>query len=405
MKENSLLPINPKKFRLCLVLLLIAGISRAQFYDDFNKNKIEGWFFFTGDGNVSMDLVQMEGFARIRIDATKDQHNVWWAIIKRDISGFVDLSKLHDPAYELRVEARVRLSAAPRRLNFMINTQRTTNFHEHLMEFDIPDISNWHVISYTTKNLDVRPGDTLYVQLDATDLGWDKYYVDIDYYRTDVVNVKTAGPDKGVTVPYHPPIPDVITFSHHLSVAHDCLINPEFPDINFNDWRISTPNGDANGFSVSGNQWAILKWDLRKFKDRKVDQAGLLELTTLALAKGGNYSEVYGADFGMELGKIRVIEILSGDPEWDQEKVTYENFTQGKTYAAVFNTQMIYDAELTVTSGGKIFITISRPVMQRLLDGTTRGLLIRPLGAIDAAFFASENKSGQEPKLHFNLKQ
>ncbi|MFA4922324.1 MAG: hypothetical protein WC611_09360, partial [Candidatus Neomarinimicrobiota bacterium] len=155
MKENSLMPINPKKFRLCLVLLLIAGISRAQFYDDFNKDKIEGWFFFTGDGNVSMDLVQMDGYARIRIDATKDKYNVWWTIIKRDISGFVDLRKLQDPAYELRVEAKVRLSAAPRRLNFMINTQRTTNFHEHLMEFDIPDISNWHVISYTTKNLNV----------------------------------------------------------------------------------------------------------------------------------------------------------------------------------------------------------------------------------------------------------
>ncbi|MCK9484290.1 MAG: hypothetical protein M0R34_08010 [Candidatus Marinimicrobia bacterium] len=405
MKENSLMPINPKKFRLCLVLLLIAGISRAQFYDDFNKDKIEGWFFFTGDGNVSMDLVQMDGYARIRIDATKDKYNVWWTIIKRDISGFVDLRKLQDPAYELRVEAKVRLSAAPRRLNFMINTQRTTNFHEHLMEFDIPDISNWHVISYTTKNLNVRPGDTLYVQLDATDLGWDKYYVDIDYYRADVVNVKTAGLDKGEAVPYHPPIPDANTFSYHLNVAHDCLINSDFPGINFNDWRIKTPNGDANGFSVSGNQWAILKWDLRKFKGRKVDQAGLLELTTLALANGGNYCEVYGADFGMELGKIRVIEILSGDPEWDQEKVTYDNFTQGKTYAAVFNTQMIYDADLTVVSGGKFFITISKPVMQRLLDGTTRGLLIRPLGAIDAAFFASENKSGQEPKLHFNLKQ
>lgn len=396
--------INLKKTRLFLIVILTSAIGRAQFYDDFNKEKIEGWFTLTGDGNVSMNLIQMDEYARILIDAIRDKHNVWWTIIKRDISRFVDLDKLQDPACELRVEAKVRLSTAPRRLNFMINTQRTINFHEHLMEFDIPDISNWHVISYTTKNLDAKPGDTLYVQLDATDLGWDKYHVDVDYYRADVVNVKSVEPDKGEAVPYHPPIPDVNTFSHHLSVDHDCLINPDFSDINFSDWQVKTPDGEAYGLSVSGNQWAILRWDLKKFKGRKVDQAGLLELTVMAVAKGGNFTEVYGADFGMELGKIRVIEILGGDPDWDRKKVTYDNLTQGNTYAEVFNTQMIYDAELSVASGGKNFITISKPVMQRLIDGTTKGLLIRPLGTIDASFYASENKSGQKPKLHFNLK-
>jgi len=397
--------INLKKIRLLIIMLIVFVISRAQFYDDFNKNKIEGWFFFTGDGDVSMDFVQMDGYARILIDATQDKYNVWWTIIKRDISRFIDLNKLHDPSYELRVEAKVHLSAAPRRLNFMINTQRTVNFHEHLMEFDIPDTSGWHVISYTTKNLDVVPGDTLYVQLDATDFGLDKYFVEVDYYRADVVNVKTAGPDKGEAVPYHPPIADVSTYSHHLSVTHDCLINSDFPDINFNDWQVKTTKGHAQILSVNGNQWAILRWDLRKYKGQKIDQAGLLELTTQAVAQGGNYVAVYGEELGMEFGKIRVIEILGGNPNWDQEKVTYNHFIQGKTYAEVFNTQMIYDTDVSVTSGGKDFITISKPVLQRLIDGTTKGLLIRSLGAIDASFYASENKSGQEPKLHFNTKQ
>jgi hypothetical protein len=42
--------------------------------------------------------------------------------------------------------------------------------------------------------------------------------------------------------------------------------------------------------------------------------------------------------------------------------------------------------------------------MQRLLNGTTKGLLIRPLGAINASFYASENQKGQMgPKLHFNI--
>ena len=47
--------------------------------------------------------------------------------------------RLQEPGYALRVEAKVRVSHAPRRVNFMANTQRTTNYHACLMEYDIPD--------------------------------------------------------------------------------------------------------------------------------------------------------------------------------------------------------------------------------------------------------------------------
>jgi len=384
---------------------MVSVICRAQFLDDFDQDKIKGWFCLTGDGDITMDLVPMDGYARLTVDATRDKYNVWWATIKRDVTPFLDLGKLKEPDYELRVEAKVRLSTAPHRINFMINTQRTTNFHEHLMEFDIPDTTGWHVVSYTTRNLDVVPGDTLYVQLSATDFGWEKYFVDIDYYRADVVNIKQAGADKGEAVPYHPPIPDVNTFAFHLPVAHDCGLNLDFPDVNFNDWQEVTAEGNARVLTVNGNQWAILRWDFGRYKGEKVAQPGLMELTILSVAQGGNYSAVYGEDFGMEFGKIRIIEILSGNPEWNQENVTYHNFMQSKPYAAVFNTQMIYDADLSQTPDGKSFITISKPVMQRLLDGTTKGLLIRPLGAIDVSIYAVEDKTGQGAKLHFNLKK
>jgi len=399
------LPIFRKIAQISCLIIMFSVICRAQFLDDFDQDRIKGWFWLTGDGEITMDLVQMDGYARLTVDATRDKYNVWWATIKRDVTPYLDLGKLKEPDYELRVEAKVRLSTAPHRINFMINTQRTTNFHEHLMEFDIPDTTGWHVVSYTTRNLDVVPGDTLYVQLSATDFGWEKYFVDIDYYRADVVNIKQAGADKGEAVPYHPPIPDVNSFAFHLPVAHDCVVNLDFPDVNFNDWQASTAEGNAQVLTVNGNQWAILRWDFKKYKGKKVAQAGLLEITTFAVAQGGNYSAVYGEDFGMEFGKIRVIEILSGDPEWNQENVTYHNFMQGKPYTAVFNTQMIYDADLSQTPDAKNFITISKPVMQRLLDGTTKGLLIRPLGAIDGSIYASEDKTGQGAKLHFNLKK
>lgn len=394
-----------KKLKIILLILITYGICQAQFLDSFDRKKIEGWFFLTGDGAATMDFIQKDGYARIFVDATKDKHNVWWATIKRDVSASLDLNKLQDPSFELRVEAKVRVGNAPRRINMMVNTQRTTNFHIHLMEFDIPDTSNWHTVSMTTKKFDAVPGDTVYVQLSATDWGLGKYHVDLDYYRADIININLAEPDKGELVPYHPPVPDVDTFSNHLDVTHDGLINSNFPEVNFNDWHVKEQEGDARILTVNANQWAILRWDFEQYNNFKIDGSGLLELTTHSVPKGGNYIEIYGEDFGIEFGKIRVIEILGGDPFWDQEKVTYYNLIQDNKLSDVFNSQMVIDVKLLEEPGSKNFITISKPVLQRLLDGKTKGLLIRPLGALDASFYASEDQMGNNgPKLHFNIK-
>jgi hypothetical protein len=127
----------------------------------------------------------------------------------------------------------------------------------------------------------------------------------------------------------------------------------------------------------------------------------------MAVASGGNYVEVYGEQLGEEFPRIRVIEIFGGPEAWDQEEVTYNSFMQGQPYTEVFNTQMVYDIKLDDRPGNKNFITISQPVMQRILNGTTRGLLIRPLGAIDASFYSSEHQAQAEkmkPKLYFNIR-
>jgi len=389
------------KLKVFLLLFFHAVIINAQFLDEFDKDKIQGWFFFTGDGEATMDFIQKEGFARITVDATKDKYNVWWAIIKRDISSYIELRKLKDPNYELRVEAKIRISHSPRRINFMLNTQRTTDFHEHLMEYDIPDTNNWHVISYTTKNFEAFPGDSVYVQLGVTDFGLDKYYVDIDYYRADIVDITNVKPDIGELVPYHPPIPEIDFFEHQLVVAHDALINSEFPDVNFNDWQAWEKNNKVNIITINANQWAILRWDFEKFKNIKIDGSGLLELTTYSIFKGGNYIAAFGEDLGVEFGKIRVIEILKGDSSWDQNNVTYNSLMQDATYSGVFNTQMIFDVEPNYLPEGKTFITISKPVLQRMIDGRTKGLMIRPLGSLTASFYSLE--SGKDPAtLYFN---
>jgi hypothetical protein len=385
-----------------IAIVFLTGICRSQFLDTFSRGKIVGWFFFTGDGKAKMDFIQQNGYASIFVDASEDRYNVYWTLIKRDVTASLDMKKFSDHNFQLRVEAKVRVHNAPRRVNMMVNTQRTTNFHIDLMEFDIPDTTNWHVISMTTKNFDAVPGDTVYVQLCVTDYGPGKYYVDLDYYRADIVDVRNAGPDKGELVPYHPPLPATGAFTNHLAVTHDCVINSDFPEVNFNDLYIMGKEKESRVLTVNGNQWAVLRWDLQKFRGMKADRSGLLELTTYSVTKGGDYIAAYGRDFGEEFGKVRIIEIIGGDPEWDQKDVNYNSLLRGKGLYDVFNSQMMYDLDVAGEPGAKNFVTISKPVLNRLLEGRTKGLLIRPLGAIDVSFVASEDGSGNGPKLHFN---
>ena len=379
----------------------MAVTAHAQFLDTFDGAKVTGWSAITGDGAATLELEQSDGRLRLNIDATRDRYGVWWTCIKRDVTASLNLKRLADPRYELRVEARVRDSHAPRRVNFMINTQRTTNYHQHLREFDIAD-TQWHEISMTTRDFDAKPGDTVFVQLCATDWGLDKYFVDIDSYRADVVRADRAGPDKGEPLIYHPLVPDVAAFAQHLGVTHDSVINLDFPEVNFDDWHIDTVNGSARVLTVDANQWIVLRWDFGAQRGARATGAGVLELTTASLAIGGKYIEALGQDFGEEFGKIHVIEILGGDPDWDQRTVSYQSLTRGAKYEDVFNPQMTIDLEPGAKPGDKAYFTLPRPVMQRLLDGTTKGILIRPLGALAASVYSSENPDGNGPVLHFS---
>lgn len=386
---------------LSIPLLALAPGLSAQFIDTFDGDSTAGWERYTGDGVAEIDFTPGNGLARIEVDATRDPHNVWWAIIKRDVSSFLDMEKLQDPAYELRVEIRLRSSHAPRRVNIMINTQRTVDFHKQLREYDIPRAGEWRTISMTTQDLDAKPGDQLNVQLGITDWGHDTYQVELDSYKAEVVEVARAAPDLGEPLVYHPPIPDLDSFDHHLPVAHDALINTRFPRVSFSDWAV----GGERALTVSSDQFPILRWDFNDLDNATADGAGILELTTHSVAKGGDYSAVYGEDLGMEFGKVRIIEILGGDPHWQQDSVTYQSFTGDKDLSAVVNGQMTFDTELSPARGGKTYATLPRPVMQRLLDGTTRGLIIKPLGAIAASLYDSEHADGEyAPNLRFNTK-
>jgi hypothetical protein len=389
------------------VIFLVAGLlcvpASAQFNDDFNGPSITkdpraltGWAFFTGDGSVAMDFVQADGYASALVDATKDDRGIWWALIKHCVSADMNLAQLDKPGYEFRIEAQIRVSHAPRRVNLSLNTQRTTDFHTNLMEFDIPDTNNWHTISFTTKDFDAKPGDTVFGQLALMDWGLSKYRVDVNYFRVDIVNVASAGPDKGVAVPYRPPVADPNTFANKIKVIQDSTIDLQYPDMNFNSWSMLYNGTRTNLLAVSGTQFVIMRWDLSAFAGKKAAGSGLLEMTTWSVQRP--------AEDIKDFGQVRVTEILAGDPNWDQKTVSYNSLCKGQPIDNVLNSQMIIDAEVNEIHTGKTLITISQPVLQRMLDGKTLGLAIKPLGAVNASFYSLENQAGKfAPRLRFNV--
>jgi hypothetical protein len=385
-----------------MIVMSCAGSADAQFLESFDGQElrvdpsgVEGWSFFAGDGEASMDFAFTgEGHASILVDATHDRRNIWWALIKHKVSEEMDLAQLARPGWELRVEARIRTSHAPRRVNLHVNTQRTTDFHSHLMEFDLPEPGKWHTISMTTRDFPVEPGDAVFAQMALMDWGRGTYRVDVDYLMVDVVEAARVGPDLGEPLPYHPPIPDRSTFEHAVLAAESAVIDVANPEVNLGGWSVLEGGSRRRLLTVSGTTWVILRWDLGAFAGRRAADHGLLELTTHSVQRDAEAMK----DFGL----VRVVEILGGDPSWERDSVTVASLLQGEALEEVFNPQMIIDWPVAEGSGAKTWLTISRPVLQRLIDGRTLGLAVTPLGSINASFSSRE---ADGPRLLFNVEE
>jgi hypothetical protein len=394
-----------KKQLLFLAVGLLLCVSLpAQFRDDFNGPVVQtdpdgarGWLTLTGDGEAVMDFRQGgPGYASIFVDARHDRRNVWWALIERRAMEHVDLRRLDEQGRAVRIEARIRVSHAPRRVNLQLLTQRTIDYESDLMEFDIPDTTNWHIISLTLPRLDAGPGDMVFAHLALMDWGLEEYRVDVDYVKVDLIEVSTAQPDQGDAVPYHPPLAEAKSFGWQARAFQGATIDLENRETNLNDWIAAGEASEPPLLAVGGSQIVILRWDLDTFQGKKVSGAGLLELTTHALERKAANPQ----DFGL----VRVVEITGGDPAWEQKTVTAASFCQGLPLSHMLNPQMIIDLPVQEGAGGKSYFTISRPVLQRLIAGRTRGIALLPLGSIHASFFASEEENASRvPRLLFNM--
>ncbi len=372
-------------------LLSTPQVTQAQFYENFEGEPTTEWRTRTGDGDTQSSIAFRGGYGRITVDARQDRRNVWWAIMETTVSDDLDLERLAGDGYELRVEARIRSNSAPKRVNLHLNTQRTTDFHSHLMEFDIPDTDHWHTISMTTRGFDGRPGDTVNGHLALMDWGRDQFWVDVDYYRVDVVAADEAGPDKGEQVVYPPPKPEPDQFSVVLSPAEAGMIDREYEDVNLSGWR----DGEKPVLTTDATKTILLRWDLEEFRGMKADDYGMLELHP--------YSYYQAFDTGLHaFDHVRLVEILGGKQNWIREEVTWQQFTGGAEPDELYNTQMIVDIDMPKQNGSLIRLHIPRPVIQRMLDGTTKGIAIYPLGAMQASFHLGAAQTDQAPQLYFN---
>jgi hypothetical protein len=228
------------------------------------------------------------------------------------------------------------------------------------------------------------------------DWGHDRYHVDVDFFKVDVVEAATAGPDRGEAVPYHPPIPDPAKFAHGVTASVTAVVDHAHPEVSLRDWGVMKDGRREPLLTVSGTQMVILRFDLSAFAGMLIADHGLLELTTHSVLRAPTDLE--------EFGKVRVVEILGGDPAWARESVTLDSLCRGESLVEVLNSQMIIDWAVEEKTGARTHFTISRPVLQRLVDGRTLGLAVRPLGAVVASFRAGPgDDGGSEPRLLFDV--
>ena len=376
-------------------LLLCSFDVTAGFRADFDSEAVvhdptasDGWAWMAGDGEATVAFTQEDGIGRLEVDARTDRRNIWWAFIRRSISAAIDREALARPDRELRVEARVRASAAPRRINLHFNHSRTTDFHSHLMEYDLPDTENWHRVSLTTKGFDARPGDEVYVQLALMDWGREQYLLEIDYLEVSVVDPAKTGADLGRPLPYRPPVPPLGSFTHALPATETAMVDSAWPETNFQNW--GSP-GQPPLAGVGGSKLMLVRFEPADHAGAAPSEWGALALHVTQL----NRADTDLKDFGV----LRVVEVLAGDPAWRADTVSWRSFLAGDRPGDVLNGQMMVDVKADSAPGGRISVPVSPPVLERLLSGRSLGLAVLPQGAIEASFHRSE---GNEPTLYFN---
>ncbi|WPP52890.1 hypothetical protein [Catalinimonas niigatensis] len=372
----------------------------AQFLEDFSEptssfheNGLPNWITRTGDGNVIFTQKIEDGHASLRVDASQDKRNIWYAFMHTDVAPALNIKLFKKPHNALRIEARVRPSHAPRRVNLYLSTPRSTNHHINLLEYDLPVANEWYTISMTLDSMEVREGEPLYGQVSMMDWGNSGIYqLDVDYVKVSIVDTLKAEPDQGNATRYRPPLATAESFAISRKVAEDVSIEHAYPTLNLSTWV----HREEKVLPLDASKTILLRWDLSDLKGQQVEGEGQLELYTYAVQRLKENPK--------DFGEVRIVEIIDGEQDWKEGSVTYQSLMQEKVYAEVINEQTTVDTPLSLERAGKTVVTLSPYVLQRLIDGTSLGLAIRPLGLINASLMDSETSAGKyAARLRLNL--
>lgn len=393
-----------------LILLALAALfaraACADFVEDFKAPRLamdpsaaQGWAAFTGSGEATVSFTRKNGHGFMTVDARKDRRNIYWALIKRRITPAIDLAEAMKPGRAIRVEVKLRISDAPRRVHIQLNTDRTTDYDANLREYDLTD-TGWHVISWTRPDMDLRPGDHVNFELGMTDMGRAIYTSEIAYVKATVVDAATAAPDLGPPLPYRPAMPPLSSYAHAVPVAQDAVLDNVYPWANLKSWSNMTDGDGSQGcevIAVNGAQMSILRFDLSQFRGKEPDGWGALVLTTDAVQWAPTNLE--------EFGYVRAVEIKGDAPDWNRDMVTRDTFFQGKPDLDVLNGQLIVDVPPAIHRGEQTVVRINPAVLKRLLSGETKGIALYAQGEIYASFASSQSPNpGYRPTLYFNVK-
>jgi len=377
-----------------IIPLLCIAQYRVDFngdYQGFEPNNLKDWRTATGDGNIIFRQKFEEGSVALSIDPLRDKKNIWYAFMHQSISDHIDFEKLKQPGYELRMEAKVMPSHAPRRINMYLSSLDSGGF---LREFDLDKANEWHTISMVTSGFDFDPNIPLMTQVSMMDWGISEIYeLKIDYIKVDLVKVTDDPKQFGEPLIYRPSLKTADVYPEILLPSKNAMIDSKMPNEALTGWSDEV-EGKAGVLQVDQSKTVLLQWDFSKYKGKKVAEAGQLELSTNTLLRKRNSQK--------DFGEIRCSEILNVVDPWDDATVTYNSFLGDNAYYEAIVSQCIVDTKVNPQKNGKTVVSISRRVLQRLLDGKTDGIALKALGLISASFFDTENEA-LAPKLRFTV--
>ncbi len=373
------------------MLALSCGVhAHAGFHEAFDGPRVApAWTTQTGDGDARLAFSQSHGRGLIEVDARSDQRNIWWALIRHPVTPAIDAREIASDDRELRVEARVRTDTAPRRINLHLNHSRTTDFHSHLREFDLPVLGEWQVVSMTTQGFDARAGDDVYVQLALMDWGTQRYVLEIDYIKVELVDPSSVPPDRGAPLPYRPDVPPPGRYRHALPVLAASTVDREWPRAAAR-WSADDGTAETERLVVGPTELIVLRWSFAGLATASASGWGVLELETETVLRAETRLESFN--------ELRLAELLLPLPPATTGPLNYRGLLAGRSPQTVINEQPVIDWP-PAAPGSTTLIPVSPPVLNRLLSGRSHGLVLLSHGGVIASFRASGSSM---PRLHFN---